>query len=451
MDDKGMDPGATEDAVVARLRAADVAGAAEPDLTALRVAVDERIAGPATDEVAARRARRWTGWPAKVAGVAAAALVVGGGGGYAIGAMGDEGPPAAAPITLQGGATGNAPTAAGGQETGPMAATDSARGGGFGTAMWPGYWGHTLFTASDLSYAGGMAQAWAFDPAQVFTEQTVAALAVALGVPGSPSMSYGSWTVGPTDGTGPTVSMSPDGTATVNYYDPTKDPWSCPSTPIEQQADPGAGASQPEPEPCTQRDLGAAPQGDAAVAQARDALAAIGLDPAAFELVTEDYGDQMWSSVSAYQVVDGQRSGITWGASFTGAGLQSLYGSLAPVASIGEYEVISPTAAVDRLNDPRFGAGMSGGPILAADGVGSAGGTVEAVEPTLPPTAGTGVAIRWPVQQVTVVEARLGVALYSQPDGSALLVPTYELTGEDGSVWSVVAVADAELDFSAGR
>src|SRR5690606_24884530 len=92
---------------VARLRAADPAAGAEPDVSALRATVDERRLAGATagttaaprDDLAAARARRWSRW-APLAGAAAAALVIGTGGGYAIGAAGDAPEPAAGVITL---------------------------------------------------------------------------------------------------------------------------------------------------------------------------------------------------------------------------------------------------------------------------------------------------------------------------------------------------------------
>src|SRR5665648_389046 len=119
MDDRTPQDVAAEDAAVARLRAADPGAGVGPDTVALRSAVDERRAAPdvpadVPDELAARRSRRWTGWPAKIAGVAAAALVIGGGGGYASGAAGAGPAPAAAAISLQapGGAlSGTAPGA----------------------------------------------------------------------------------------------------------------------------------------------------------------------------------------------------------------------------------------------------------------------------------------------------------------------------------------------------
>lgn len=459
---------AAEDAAVARLRAADPAAAVEPDAVALRAAVDERLSAGAPaavpDELAARRARRWTSWPARIAGVAAAALVVGGGGGYAIGAAGspDQGPTAEAAITLGSGSDTSGTESAGEALAGAPAiaprAADMAAGD---SAYWPGmWWGRTVFTASELSDEAGTLHAWALDPTASFTEETVASMAAALGVAGAPQLTDGVWTVGPNDGTGPSMQLYPDGTASLSYWDPSKDVWYCAETAVvdpevatEMEADPSAGIAVPSPESC-ERDLGPAPQGDAAVAQMKDVIAAIGLDPAAFEYVAEDTGDatQAWAYVTAYQVIDGQRSGLSWSMTLTGAGVQSLYGSTAPTVDLGEYAVVSPVEAVERLADPRFAS--FGGPLYMAEGRGIAmdGSISSPVEqPTVPPTLQPGASISWPVNEATIVEARLGLALHTQMDGAALLVPTYELTSSDGGVWTVIAVADSHLDFSTGQ
>ena len=42
-----------------------------------------------------------------------------------------------------------------------------------------------------------------------------------------------------------------------------------------------------------------------------------------------------------------------------------------------------------------------------------------------------------------------GVALTTLPTGASVLVPTYELADADGVTWSVIAVVDDQLDFSA--
>lgn len=442
----------TEDEVVARLRAADPAADVEPDTAELRSTVDAGIAAAPVDEVAARRARRWTSWPARVAGVAAATLVVGGGAGYAIGSAGGSAPVTAdAPITLQvpgdgdGGGRGlGGPELAAADE----AALDAAVGG-------PGYWGRVVFTSSGLSGSGTTVEAFAFDAAAGFTAEAVAEVAAALGVEGEPTFVDGAWSIGSSDGRGPGVQIWPDGYAGVSYWDPEKDPWQCDWALIEEnerlmeQADPefDAGMSEPAMDPCVEQDLGPAPKGDAAMAVLRDTLAALGLDTGAYEFATEDYGDDMWTYVTADLVVDGQRSAARWDAALTGAGLQSLSGPMAPLVSIGDYDVISPAAAVERLSDPRFGGG--GGPI------GWVGGWPEdtavwdePVEAELPAAVAPGAAVSWPVDRATIVEARLGLALHFQADGAALLVPSYELVSDDGAIWSVIAVTEDHLDFS---
>ncbi|MEK8227547.1 hypothetical protein NKG05_17720 [Oerskovia sp. M15] len=82
---------------------------------------------------------------------------------------------------------------------------------------------------------------------------------------------------------------------------------------------------------------------------------------------------------------------------------------------------------------------------MAADAPASA---VEPTAPTVPATVGEGAAIAWPVTEVTITQARLGWAVHYQPDGGAALVPSYELSDAEGNAWSVVAVADDDLDFA---
>jgi CheY-like chemotaxis protein len=198
-----------------------------------------------------------------------------------------------------------------------------------------------------------------------------------------------------------------------------------------------------------------AADGDAAEAMAREVLASLGVDADGFEYeVMSDTGIAQLVQVTAYQVVDDQRTGLAWSVSLVGDGVQSLWGSLAPLVDLGAYDVVSPRAAVERLTDPRFGS-TGGGmmPFAAADMARSAESGIAvdpAAEPTVPPTATAG-PIAWPVEDVTITSARLGLAFTSLPDGAAVLLPTYELSSDDGRTWTVVAVADDELDFSVPR
>ncbi|MHA7133629.1 hypothetical protein [Oerskovia turbata] len=475
----------TADEAYDRVRAADPAASATPDLASI-AAKDETVrahlgdsfgaatatspgapdgatdATPSgeegTDELAIHRERKRRRVPllgAVAAGVAG--VLAFGVGGYALGnAAGSGGTAdasaavAEAPITLEG--------AAGAQGAAPEAASDSAALGAADarSSVMPGWFGgRTVFQASGLGADGTTAPAWAYDAAGVFSAESAARVATALGVAGEPRQEYGAWTVGPNDGKGASVSLQPDGLASVSFNDPGKDPWACAVVAVPE---PGAEETQTDPQAgCGQKDLGAAPAPDAAISTSKDVLASLGLDPAAFEYTTESYdGEGKILAVSAAQVVEGQRTGNTWSLTHSGAGLSSLYGSLAPTVSIGDYAVVSPTAAVERLGDPRFaGAGMIAYGRSSMVPLGDVAPDIATIEPeaemappTVPPTAGEGDAVSWPVRQVTITEARLGWAVHYQADGGAILIPSYELSDAEGSTWSVIAVADDELDFS---
>ncbi|MDN2790419.1 hypothetical protein, partial [Campylobacter coli] len=64
------------------------------------------------------------------------------------------------------------------------------------------------------------AAAYAFDPRSASDARTVGALATALGLRQTPAQQDGSWTVGPQDGTAPSLTVGLDGTLSFSYYDP---------------------------------------------------------------------------------------------------------------------------------------------------------------------------------------------------------------------------------------
>lgn len=487
------------DAAFDRLRSADPAVGLEPDQTSLDATVRARLAepeeaaggtlaGPAQpgDELAAARTRRGRGSWLAVAAVAAGALVFSSAG-YAIGqARGGGSATAGGVITLgeqpaaQNDAQGSASLLAPEQAT---AAGDSARSS---LSLPYGYYGgRTVFTSSGLPGDAGSADAWGYDPAAAFTADSANRIAAALGLAGEATLVDGAWTVGPNDGSGPSLQLQPDGLASVNFYDPSLDPYSCQA--VEPQTSDGSESSSgsagsagssgsagstdsvapddsgaeplpkllPDPVPsCTGAPLSDAPQGDAAVAAARDLLSSFGLDPAAFEFETQDSGLAQLSYVNAFQVIGGERTGAMWNLGLVGDGVQSLNGPLAPAISLGSYDVISAQDAVARLSDPRFGASY-GGPLMYAADQGVAEAPVTTLQEgnaapgrTVPPTAQPGTTFAWPVTEVTLTSARLGLSMTTLPDGATVLLPAYALSSADGQSWSVIAVADAQLDFA---
>lgn len=452
----------TEDEAFERLAAADPAAGTEPRPGALRAKVDALADGPThappsgSDEVAARRARR-TPWLV-AAGVAGAVAL--GGGGYALGVAGSDGAvPAASgevagealpPITLGGGRDGAKPAedgAAAGAADEQATAGDSAASSSRDVSL-PGWHdGRAVFSASGLSDEAGTATAYSYDAREVATEAGAARLAETLDVSGEPRWEWGAWNVGPRDGGGPGIWLSVDGTAYFSYNDPAADPWRC-DGPVEtlEREDTGDEADVIEPAPCEQPgDPELSPQD--AIDEVRDLMEQVGVDPSGFEFEVPDDGGEGARWVSAQQVVEGQETGASWSATVGDQGIAWLDGFLAATVPLGDYPVVSPAEAVERLGDPRFG-GSSWPVVYAAESQELLEMRVEEeTEPTAPPAPpSSGNDLPWPVSEVTITEARLGLTQHHDAGGSVLLLPAYELSDAAGNTWSVLAVADEALD-----
>ncbi|MFD4420782.1 hypothetical protein ACFWN7_04660 [Agromyces sp. NPDC058484] len=429
---------------VERLRAADPAADIAPragfaDEVVARAAaeVSGRQAGEPAPvvELAAERTRR-RGRLLTVAAVAASVLIVGGAG-YAVGATTagttNLAGGAAPPISLESGA-GGAPmeqgmpqgdAAAGAPEMGRMTGS-----GGMSDGILPWGYGRNEFSASGLSTEEGSAVAYGFDARAASDADTVAALAAALGLAGTPELKDGGWSVGPRDGTAASLWVGLDGTLGFSYWDPQHNPWQC--APDAQVCEP----------------TGTPPSEDAAIAALRTLISSIGRDPGAFEFASETYEGSPTRTAQAWPLIDGQRTDQGWYLELAEGGIVNASGSLAGVVELGEYPIVSEQVAFERLSDPRFGAQVTAMPFAAREA--QADQPVEWVPPTEPPaTPGEGTTLSWPVNQVEIVDARLGLASHWQPDGSVLLVPAYEFTDAAAGTWSVIAVADAKLDFAA--
>lgn len=443
-DDNELDP-------VARLRAADPAAGVEPrpgfadDVIAQSTAetpgaaADGSAPAPVAD-LAAERARRRPRWLV-VAAVAASVAIVGGAG-FGIGAStaGSTGV-AAPPISLQMEVSQDASA----QES---AAYDTGNrkmvGAGGNDMMMPYGYGRNSFSASGLSTEGGSATAYAYDARAASNPETVAALAGSLGVEGTPVLENGSWAVGPQDGSGPALYVGLDGTLGFSYSNPGINPWNCGPVTIEPAVPDDGGISEA---PVCEPPVADLPSEAAAIDALRSLVAAAGRDAEAFEYTSETWEGAVTRMAQAWPVVDGQRIDQAWSLELSKAGIVSASGALADLVTIGDYDVVSEQEAFERLSDPRFGAQMTAMPFSAAEGPTDLM-TEEWVPPTEPPATPTaGSSVSWPVNDVEIVSARLGLSSQWQPDGSVLVVPAYEFTDTDGGTWSVIAVAESKLDF----
>ncbi len=260
----------------------------------------------------------------------------------------------------------------------------------------------------------------------------------ALGIEGSPELKDGAWTVGPQDGTAPYLFVGLDGTLSFYYSNPLINPWQC----VEVGKDVAAPCEPTADVPSED----ALPTEDAAIDALRSIIASVGRDPEAFEFTSETWEGAVTRTAQAWPVVDGQRIDQAWSLELTAAGVFSVSGALADIVALGDYAVVSEQEGFDRLSDPRFGAQMTNMPIALREQPTIA--AEEWVPPTEPPATPTaGMSLSWPVNEVEIVSARLGLASQWQPDGSVLVVPAYEFTDAEGGTWSVIAVADSMLDF----
>ena len=404
---------------------------------------------PAVLDLTAARDRRRPRWYQAAAAAAVAGLV--GVGGYAIGAQNDtvllaEGD-AAAPISLSGGSSaadsagGSTEMAGGADKAVANYARDSR------SMLYPGFYGHRTFSSSGLSTAARTALGYAFDSSSV-TTATVDSLAAAFGVAGTTELRDGMWVVGPQDGSASNVGVSLDGSLNFYFSNPAINPWSCgviePATVEGSEGGDDAATSDIAIDPCTPTTP--APSEEVAIEALRNVLVSIGRDPAGYEFTSETWENSPTRSAQAWLVVDGQRTDHSISVEVAEAGIVSAYGPLATLVSLGEYPVVSEQEAFDRLSDPRFGANQTYWPM---DDLARADQGTVWTPPTAPPTTpSAGTAVAWPVNNVEITGARLGLASQYQADGTVLIVPAYEFTAADGGTWSVIAVADGSLDFT---
>ena len=413
----------TDDAF-ARLQAADPAANIEPSAGFTDRVIAEASTAPEVVTLATERERRRPLWQTLVGAAAAIAIV--GGTGFGIGASG-----VGTPVS----STADAPISLGESAAEPLVGPQTVEGGPTvgetkdSVARYPGFYGgRYTYTAVGLGTEPGTANGYGFDPRSVSNPETIAALAAAFGVEGAPELKDGAWQVGPQDGTGSSIYVSLDGTLSFSYYNSAIQPWQCDEN--------GACAEN-----------GAAAGEESALSTLRDLLGKLGYNLSDFELSAQTWEGSLTTHAVAWRLVDGQRTDQSISIDVAESGITNANGTLAPIVELGEYSIVSEQEAFERLYDSRFGGFMSGGPI-ALEGM-VVDDAQEYVPPTEPPaTPVPGASVSWPVTNVQIVSARLGLASQYQPDGSVLLVPAYEFTDSNGGTWSVIAVAESHLDFA---
>jgi hypothetical protein len=192
-------------------------------------------------------------------------------------------------------------------------------------------------------------------------------------------------------------------------------------------------------------DLGRVPAREAALETARTLLGELGVDLAGIDWQVDAATPR--TTVIAWQTINDRRTQLAWRVSIGRRGaITEVSGFAGTLQQVPGYPVLGAASAVRRASQP--GWSVFGPTQVTVDFAAQA----EASEPesafmaTSPTFVGRPVAVAT-VRELVVTEAELGLAEFTQPSGEVLILPAYLLTAEDGSRWSLLAIADAYVSF----
>lgn len=317
------------------------------------------------------------------------------------------------------------------------------------------------YTGPDIDLTGPM-PAYRLVPTPV-ADEAVNRLAQAFAVDGEltklPAEQGGGTTVGPSDGSGPSVTVMNDALQTWWFADPVASmSATCVTVPVDPASTDASGDAAvstecAEPEP-------PANVPDAATGEqiARDLLESIGMDPAAYEFDT--YADEWGVSITGYLTVDGVRSPISVSVGIGDEGRVTWAGgSLAQPERVADYPRVGVAAAVERLNTQSAGWSAFGPAVVDPAVVDPAVVDPAVVDPAVvepvPEESTDGAAVSdAPAVEMPIVGEPMTVRLSDpQPaleqiwsrDDVVWLVPAYSFTGDDGGRYTALAIADDYL------
>jgi hypothetical protein len=314
--------------------------------------------------------------------------------------------------------------------------------------IWPGF--NTVFTpGKGLPNKSGTASGYTVDDTGIDRAALAAELATIFGVAGEPVKNDYGWSVGPTDGSAPTIYVNEDSSASWSYNNP-----AAYGTPIPMPADAsvsnnmsgsssGAVAGSEGSVPA----VSPAPSKKDAETWATDILTRLGVPLDQVDWQFDSYDP--FTTATAWLTIDGERTQLQWSISFFGDGeISSAYGFSAGLVEIPGYAIIGVKDAIARLNQPGWSALQ---PAMISNGdVTIAYEDQPAAQPTLPPnpTYLGRPALGVTITVATITKSELGLAQYWQPDGTILLLPAYLISDKDGHQWSMLAVDDAYVAFT---
>ncbi|MGA0862553.1 MAG: hypothetical protein ACO3RB_01535 [Ilumatobacteraceae bacterium] len=165
---------------------------------------------------------------------------------------------------------------------------------------------------------------------------------------------------------------------------------------------------------------------DDALVKARRILGSAGYDAG---LTALEPGSSEWSTwVDVELLVGGLRSGLVGRIDFGEDGaVTSAYGQIVETERADEYPLVDLETAVQRLSDPLFSAAAATRDIAST-------------------SAGSGTADQ--VMQVSVSSVELVLQPVTESDASTLLVPSYQLSSQDGVVGTAFALEETHMTIA---
>lgn len=306
-------------------------------------------------------------------------------------------------------------------------------------------YGQTVYIYDgDLPELGGTARAWRFPIGAQAGSERVAAMAAVFGIEGEvrslPADQGGGWMVGPADYSGANLSVSMDGMLSW-WFSPSPDVWGS-----------GVACAEPEPAPLdTTVDSTVVetfceeplppvnvPDEAAARQMAEELFAGLGYDVTTLDF--DVYADDWGANVTAYVLLDGERSPMSISVGFGAEGVVTwASGFLAEPEVVGEYPLVGAPAGLLRLQDESGRWMWYGATTLDAA---TSDMPVDSADP-----AGT---VPMEVFEIHLVGVHLGLTMVWDVDGTVWLLPAYVFTTAEHGEFAVVGIEDGFIELPEG-
>lgn len=422
-----------------RLKANDPASAAEPDLTRIKARVD---AHTADNVVPMPRRSEWSRGLRVAAAVGALALA--GGAGFAGGNLSHSS--SNSPESLIGAvAPGTSDTSrlgvgiGGGGVGGDAAANDKMVAGGFG-----GYWGNVILKpGSAVSNADGTAYSYVFTSDGLDRKALANAVAESIGLKAIDiKLIDGAYQANDDKGAY-NIYVGSDAQVWFNGYNNAVSPWAC-----EQELAGGGNGkdvniTQEMSTKCDQ--LWKSPSKADAIAAAKTVFASLGLDGlknAKYQAF--DYNTRA-ITVNITPVIDGMEVASAWSAEVSKDGVFSISGAGARIVKADAYPTVGARDAALRSELRKW---SSFGPMnVYQPQVDYTSNNGSSATPTTPTKNGKPMVQAY-VSDVAVLGASRGLMQVYLAGGEVMLMPAWNFTAQDGSIWQMIALTDDYVDWT---